>query len=148
MDSTDEVETFSGVVVKDQRALRFDGGEGELRLSTEDMLLLTEWPRTDVEPSVSDEIVDRGRGMNSMLSEKPTRGREIGLTSADVAAVVKGSAGVPAEADANAVCALGVSISTNGVVGRLMLVRSSSTVGGCIMRLTSWCERAPDLLCE
>lgn len=49
------------------------------------MLLLTECPRTvDMEPSVSEDIVERGRGIYSTLSENSTRGREggrVGISS-------------------------------------------------------------------
>lgn len=49
------------------------------RLMSEDMLFPTEWPRTvDTELEVSAETVERGRGMNSIFSEKPTRGLEGG----------------------------------------------------------------------
>jgi hypothetical protein len=49
------------------------------RLISEDMLFPTEWPRTvDAELAVSAETVERGRGMNSIFSEKPTRGLEGG----------------------------------------------------------------------
>lgn len=49
------------------------------RLMSEDMLFPTEWPRTvDTELAVSAETVERGRGMNSIFSEKPTRGLEGG----------------------------------------------------------------------
>jgi hypothetical protein len=49
------------------------------RLITEDKLFPTEWPRTvDAELVVSAETVESGRGMNSIFSEKPTRGLEGG----------------------------------------------------------------------
>lgn len=58
---------------------RETGGLGVLRLRTEEMLLLTEWPRTvDIELSVSDEIVESGRGMYSTSSENSTRGLDGG----------------------------------------------------------------------
>lgn len=47
-------------------------------LMTDDKLFVAEWPRNvDMDVSVSDEMVDRGR-MYSTLSENPTRAREGG----------------------------------------------------------------------
>jgi len=67
----------------DGRVGRAEGGLGLPKLKTEDMLLLTEWPRiVESELSVPEEMVDSGRGMISTLSEKPTRGRDGGLTGA------------------------------------------------------------------
>jgi hypothetical protein len=71
---------------------RVDGGLGDPRLSTEDMLLLTECPRmVDMELSVSEEMVDSGLGMISTLSEKPTRGRDGGLAACSSNGGPKGS---------------------------------------------------------
>lgn len=72
----------SGAALSDVRMCRVEGGLGVLKLSTDEMLLFTEWPRTvDIELSVSDDMVDSGRGMYSMLSENPTLGRDGGRAS-------------------------------------------------------------------
>lgn len=71
---------------------RMEGGLGVPRLSIDEMLLLTEWPRiVDMELSVSEEMVDSGRGMISTLSEKPTRGRDGGLSDCSSNGGPKGS---------------------------------------------------------
>lgn len=53
-----------------------DGGLEAPALTMDVMLPVTEWPARMVDRvlDVSDEIVERGRGMNSIVSEKPTRG--------------------------------------------------------------------------
>jgi len=74
--------SFSGAVLSDVRRYRAEGGLGVLKLSTDEILLFTEWPRmVDMELSVSDEMVESGRGMYSILSEKPTLGRDGGRGS-------------------------------------------------------------------
>lgn len=78
---------FSNAVCSTLVRIRADGGLGVLRLSTEEMLLLTEWPRiVDMELSVSEDMVESGRGMYSTLSEKPTVRRDGGLGSASSSA--------------------------------------------------------------
>lgn len=63
------------------RAREF-AGLGALRLSMEEMLLFTECPLAgDVERSVSEEIVESGRGMYWTVSENPTMRRDGGLSS-------------------------------------------------------------------
>lgn len=49
-----------------------------LALMMDVMLPVTEWLARSVDRllEVSDDIVDRGRGMNSTVSEKPTLGRD------------------------------------------------------------------------
>lgn len=66
------------VVFSDGRLIRVDGGLEAPLLMTEERLPVAEWPRkVDIEVSVSEEIVDRGR-MYSTLSENPTLAREGG----------------------------------------------------------------------
>jgi hypothetical protein len=67
-------------------------GDGCPMPMIEDMLFETEWPRTvDIELAVSADTIESGRGINSILSENPTRGLEIGRVpySSDVG-LVKG----------------------------------------------------------
>jgi hypothetical protein len=69
-------ETRSGIVII---VLLGEGFPIPPRLMSEDMLFPTEWPRTvEAELAVSAETVERGRGMNSIFSEKPTRGLDGG----------------------------------------------------------------------
>ncbi len=112
-------------------------GLGVPMLIMDEMLLFSEWPRiVDNELSVSDEIVDSGRGMIVTLSSKPTRGRDGGR-------VGRSSSGGPNGSD--------ISRSTfeielerggecdgcsRGVVGRLWLKRGEASVG-FMMLLTS-----------
>ena len=113
------------------------------------MLLLTECPRTvDMELPVSEEIVESGRGMYSMLSEKPTRGREgflggsvsdsedTGLNVSDNAfgaEMARSSGGTWSE-------------DSMGVLGKLLL-RRGSAVTGRTMVLISWFDTAVERRC-
>lgn len=66
---------------------RFFLAEGglEVPLRIELMLPLSEWEGRTVESEldVPVEIVERGRGMNSRVSEKPTRGRDCTVAGDD-----------------------------------------------------------------
>ena len=75
----------SNIVERDGRPFRADCGLAGLELMTDEMLPETEWvPLTvDMELSVSDEIVDNGRGINSTVSENPTLVRVGGLVGGD-----------------------------------------------------------------
>lgn len=85
--------------------VREDGGLGVLRLRTEEMLLLTECPRTvDSELSVPDEMVERGRGINSTLSENPTRSRDGGRVDTLSKGGPNGSDRAPAGTDERSGC--------------------------------------------
>ena len=76
IDRGDTSEARSGIVII---VLLGEGFPIPPRLMSEDMLFPTEWPRTvDAELAVSAETVERGRGINSIFSEKPTRGLEGG----------------------------------------------------------------------
>jgi hypothetical protein len=67
------------VVIGGGREVRGADGLDVMELTIDDKLLVTEWPRTvDMELSVPDDIVDKGR-MYSIRSENPTLAREGGL---------------------------------------------------------------------
>lgn len=126
---------------------REEGGLGVPKLRTEEILLLTEWPLiVENELSVSDEIVESGRGMISTLSEKPTRGRDGGLVDCSSNAGPNGS-----------LCTSGADVARSrggdcpgnsiGVVGRLELRRGWGSLGR-MMLLRSWLEIAAERRCE
>ena len=92
--------SLSNVVSKAALAVLVDGGLGAPALTMDVMLPVTEWPARIVDRllDVSDEMVERGRGINSIVSEKPTRA--LGTPSKEV---------VPR-------CLGGVDESTRGIV--------------------------------
>lgn len=106
--------------------MRTDGGLDAPILSTDEMLLFTEWPlRVDTELSVSEEMVESGRGMNSTLSENPTRGREGGLAMGFSSASSNESASSFSGLTRDAVLSLEVDTIewSSGVLGKLLLKR-------------------------
>lgn len=126
------------------RWVRVVGGLGVLRLSSEDILVLTEWPlMVDTELSVSEEIVDRGRGMNSTLSEKPTRGLDCGLAGGVSRGGPKGSA-MPLVDDRELSSPTGGPGYSNGELGKLLLRRGWVSLGGCMSFTMSWLEMAAE----
>lgn len=73
-------ESFANIVSEATLVIFADGGLGAPPLTRDVMLPVTEWltewlaSTVDRLLDVSDEIVDKGRGINSIVSEKPTRG--------------------------------------------------------------------------
>jgi hypothetical protein len=125
----------SRVVPNDTGRFRDEGGLGVLKLRTEDMLLLTECPRmVDKEPSVSDEMVDNGRGMYSTFSENSTRGLDDGLVGESFTMVSSNCALVGVAAGSE--CSI-------GVVGRLLLNRCMGSGDGM-----KWLISCPDMAVE
>lgn len=108
------------------------GGLGALRLSMEEMLLFTECPLAgDVERSVSEEIVESGRGMYWTVSEKPTIRRDGGLSSlsSDCGSVVCNVGTLVSEAVVRSGGGGSCEGWSRGVVGRLLLSRGSGSFG-------------------
>lgn len=121
--------------------VRNDGGLGVLRLRTDEMLLLTEWPRlVDMELSVSEDMVESGLGMYSTFSENSTRGLDGGRV---------GDSGKGTDSDSSSLAIEGCETCpgcSNGVLGRLLLNRGCGS-GGDIRKLRSCPEIAVDLRC-
>ena len=87
----------SKVVFKDGLVILDGGGLAAPELMTDERLPDTEWPRrVDMELSVSDEMVDKGR-MYSMRSENPTRAREKGRRVGDESESLRNSPDSSAE---------------------------------------------------
>ena len=127
----------------------------------EETLPDTEWPgRTVAVLPVSVDTIDRGRGMNSRVSEKPTRARgpqnnpvfESGEAVTDTVGVVGGIAGGVATGSGSA---LGVDLTSGNVPG----LRSKSAglvgallprepgLGGLSISDRSWLEIAAERRC-
>lgn len=130
------------VVLSECRWLRAEGGLGEPMLIIEEMLLSSECPRTvDIEPSVSEEMVESGRGMISTLSEKPTRGRDTGLVgeeSRSESSVLFSASVTGIETDLSRTRCSGSAVAgcSSGVLGRLELSLGTGSLG-CMMLLAS-----------
>lgn len=128
------------VVLSDCRWLRVEGGLGEPMLIIEEMLLFSEWPRAvDMEPSVSEEMVESGLGMISTLSEKPTRGRDTGLEgeeSRSESTVLFSASVTGIETDRSRTGCSGSAIAgcSSGVLGKLELSRGTGSLGCMIVR--------------
>lgn len=134
---------FSSVVPKGVVRDRAEGGLGVLRLNMDEMLLLTECPRmVDMEPSVSDDIVDRGRGMYSTLSENSTRGLDDGRVGESAMDGLSNCTlvGVTAVDERSPGC-------SKGVLGRLLLNRGCAS-GGDMKWLNSCPDMAVDRRCR
>jgi hypothetical protein len=134
--------TASATVSNDWRVILVDG----VPETTDEKLLVTECPRmVDMELSVSDEMMDRGR-MYSTRSAKPTRAREGGRLWGD--ALTSGS---PAAGSmAAGTCSkpnMGCFSPSIGVVGALPDRFCTFGSLGCSIELRSCMETAPDLRC-
>lgn len=101
----------------------------------------------DSELSVSDEIVDSGRGMYSTLSENPTRGRDGGLAATSANGGPNGSDSPSWISGAELDCSRTADSAgcSNGVFGKLLLRRGTSV--GCMTLPTSWLEIAAERRC-
>jgi hypothetical protein len=120
----------------------------------EERLFETEWPgRTVVVLEASLDTSDRGRGMNSIVSENPTRVRVDGragksivagtaLMSSECVDVVSLTPTAPGEGNAN--CSWS---RAEGVVGALPPLIIMLEVGGLMIIERSWEEIAADRRC-
>ena len=129
-----------------------DGGLEVPPLTMDVILPVTEWEaRTvDMELEVSEEIVESGRGMNSMVSENPTRGRAcpvLGALSRRFNIVGLGSwcersggEANPSRMEGRRRCTSGF----DGVLGALSDLEFFASPGGLMMADRSWLDMAPD----
>jgi hypothetical protein len=126
-----------------------DGGLCAPALTMDVMLPVTEWLAKMVDRllDVSEEIVDSGRGMNSTVSEKPTRAR--GRVSEAVPRWIGGLDDLVCETISSpapvisptGLCGSDRADAPNGVVGALVPLLSFA---GFMIFEISWLDIAPD----
>lgn len=105
----------------------------------DERLLVAEWPRNvDIDPSVSEEMVESGR-MYSTLSENPTRALEGGRAAESSSAALLRSEGC--EIDLLKEWPNLNSLPSEGVEGALP---ARAEAGGFIIEVRSWEEMAPE----
>ena len=114
-------------------------------LITEEMLLFTEWFLL-VLNDPSEDITERGLGIISTFSEKPTQRRDPGLIGDESRELVFVSS---FEADRSSGGAVACSSAgwPNGVFGKLVLSLGRGSSEGTIILLTSWLESAAERRC-
>jgi hypothetical protein len=129
----------SSTVLKDGRPMREGCGLELLPPTIEERLLVAEWPRNvDIDPSVSEEMVESGR-IYSTLSENPTRALEGGRAAKSSSAPLPRNEGC--EIDLLTEWPNANSLPSAGVEGALP---ARVGAGGFIIEVRSWEEMAPE----